>query len=95
MYEGKNVKIKYDLLDSSKEIPHFRRVQIRGEENCSLWLDKGLNIFRFEDFDKPLFHTLETYIVAEYDLQLLRSCVRKTAALCFRTPDNLFLKAYK
>ncbi|QTA92530.1 DEAD/DEAH box helicase [Desulfonema magnum] len=66
-YEDKNVKIKYDLLDPSREIPHFRRVQIQGKENCSLWLDKGVDIFRFEDFDKPLFHTLETYIVAEYD----------------------------
>lgn len=67
-YEKKIIKIKYVLLEQSREIPHFRRVRIYAKkERCSLWLDKGIDIFRFEDFGKSIFYTLETYVVFEYD----------------------------
>jgi hypothetical protein len=67
-YEKKNIKIKYVLLEPSREIPHFRKVQIYSKkERCSLWMDRGIDIFRFEDFNKAIFYTLETYVVVEYD----------------------------
>jgi len=66
-YKAKNIKLHYEILEHAKEMPHFRRVQVRSEKGtCSLWLDKGLDIFKFEDLNKPVFSTVETYIVIEF-----------------------------
>ena len=65
-FAEKGMKIKYKILKPSKEMPHFRRVQIHSNKGrCSIWLDRGLDIFRFQDLTAPSFSTLETYIVID------------------------------
>jgi len=65
-FKDKNVKIKYEISEPAKEMPHYRKVQIKSEkENCSLWLDKGLDIYKFDNLNQALFKTLETYLVIE------------------------------
>jgi hypothetical protein len=63
---SKGITLRYTLLEMTDAMPHFRRVQICADgKRCSLWLDRGLDIFHFENLYKPLFSTLETYIVIE------------------------------
>jgi hypothetical protein len=45
-----------------KANPHTRS---REEELASIWLDRGLDIYRFEGFEKPTFQTLESCAVIE------------------------------
>ena len=62
----RGVRLTYDIREQTKEIPHYRKVHIRSEEgNYAIWLDRGLNIFTFDDLEKPIFSTLDTYIVLE------------------------------
>ena len=64
--DEQNVKLTYDIQASTKEMPHFRRVQLWSEgEVCRLWLDRGLDIFRFDSMSRSRFQTLETYVVVE------------------------------
>ena len=64
--DDQGIKLTYDIQASTNEMPHFRRVQLRSNgEVCSLWLDRGLDIFRFDSLSKPIFQTLETYVVVE------------------------------
>jgi len=61
-------KLRYELIPANQEIPHYRRVQIRGERAaCSLWLDRGLDIFHFENLEKLEYRAKETYVVIDYD----------------------------
>jgi hypothetical protein len=65
-FASKGMKLTYKILEITDEMPHFRRIQIRSDgKMCSLWLDRGLDIFRFDNLRKPIFSTLETYIVVE------------------------------
>jgi hypothetical protein len=62
-----NNKIKYQILEPTIEIPHFRRIQIKSlNENFIIWLDRGLDIYRFEGKNSAEYTTLETYIVIEW-----------------------------
>jgi hypothetical protein len=64
-YKDKGIKIRYNIWEL-KEIPHYRKIQIKSEtENISLRLDKGLDIFDFDNISKMSFKTVETYIVIE------------------------------
>ena len=64
--DKQGIKLTYDIKELRDEMPHFRRVQIRSDgEVCSLWLDRGLDIFRFDNLSKPTWQTLETYVVVE------------------------------
>jgi hypothetical protein len=63
---SKNIHISYEVLDQTKEIPHYRRVKIESNDGKYLiWLDRGLDIFKFNDLEKPAFSTLDTYVVLE------------------------------
>lgn len=60
------VKLRYSIHNPNKELPHYRRVLIRSRDRlASIWLDRGLDIYRFEDLQKPAYMTLETYVVIE------------------------------
>lgn len=60
------VKLRYSIHNPNKELPHYRRVLIRSRDRqASIWLDRGLDIYRFEDLQKPAYMTLETYLVIE------------------------------
>ncbi|MBW2030782.1 MAG: hypothetical protein JRJ31_17095 [Deltaproteobacteria bacterium] len=62
----KGVKIQYNILEPSKTLPHFRRIIIKAKkENLGIWLDRGIDIFRFESLKPPRFVTLDSYIVIE------------------------------
>jgi Lhr-like helicase len=64
IFSVKNYKVKYKILEPAIEIPHFRRIQIKSADgDFSIWLDRGIDIFRFES--KSEFSSLETYIVIE------------------------------
>ncbi|MEE4357449.1 MAG: hypothetical protein V2I97_13380 [Desulfococcaceae bacterium] len=53
-------------LGHKEEIPRYRKIQIKSEtENISLRLDKGLDIFDFDNISKMSFKTIETYIVID------------------------------
>jgi hypothetical protein len=57
-------KIQYDIKDAAAELPHCRLINIKCQKcEYSLWLDKGVHIFWFEDMKK--FQPLDTYIVIE------------------------------
>ncbi len=63
---AQGIKLTYNVMALTDEMPHFRRVQLHSNGKvCSLWLDRGLDIFRFDNLSKPTFQTLETYIVVE------------------------------
>jgi len=65
-YAPHKVKLRYSIHDPNKELPHYRRVLIRTKDRqISIWLDRGLDIYRFEDLKKPTYSTLETYLVIE------------------------------
>lgn len=65
-YASKKVKLRYIIHNPSKELPHYRRVLIHSKDrDISIWLDRGLDIFRFEDIHKPVYATLESYLVVE------------------------------
>jgi hypothetical protein len=50
----------------TKEMPHYRRAKIESDDGkYSIWLDRGLDIFKFDDLEKPTFSTLDTYVVLE------------------------------
>lgn len=67
-YKNSSLNLRYNILAPDKEIPHFRKIQIESNNgNCSIWLDRGLDIFRFNNFGVPEFETLETYFVIEND----------------------------
>jgi len=69
-YNNKGIKVKYNLNKSSIKMPHYRKIQIKSQSgDCSLWLDKGIDIYRYENLRKPSFHTVDTYIVVEKKLQ--------------------------
>ena len=60
------IKLTYDIRPTTNEMPHFRRVQLCSDgEACSIWLDRGLDIFRFDSLSKLTWQTLETYVVVE------------------------------
>lgn len=64
--DNQGIKLSYDIKALTDEMPHFRRVQLRSNgESCSLWLDRGLDIFRFDSLSKPTYQTVETYVVVE------------------------------
>ena len=64
--DNQGIKLTYDIK-ALNEIPHSRRVQLRSNgEVCSLWLDRGLHIFRFDSLGRPTYQTLDdTYVVVE------------------------------
>jgi len=65
-FSSKNIKISYEILDQTKEMPHYRRVKIEsGDGKYSIWLDRGLDIFKFDDLETTIFSTLDTYVVLE------------------------------
>src|SRR5215471_8493773 len=66
-FTPQGIQLTYKILEISDEMPHFRRIQIRsdGGKRCSLWLDRGLDIFRFNNLRKSIVSTLDTYIVVE------------------------------
>ncbi len=67
-FKEKGVHLKYSISTADKGIPHFRRLVVKSQNgNCSVWLDKGLDIFRFASLEKPEFTTQETYLVVESD----------------------------
>jgi hypothetical protein len=60
-------KIQFDIKDAAAELPPCRLINIKSQKcEYSLWLDKGVHIFWFEDMKK--FQTLDTYIVIEKNL---------------------------
>ena len=72
-YNNKPIKVKYNLNKSSIKMPHYRKIQIKSQSgDYSLWLDKGIDIYRYENLREPSFHTIATYIVVEKKLQFNR-----------------------
>lgn len=62
----KKMKVRYKIHEPDEELPHYRKVLIRSKDKkISIWLDRGLDIYRFEDLTKPTYKTLESYIVIE------------------------------
>ena len=62
----KGFKIQYQILEPSKTLPHFRRIIIKAKkENLGIWLDRGIDIFRFESLRPPKYVTLDSYVVME------------------------------
>ena len=60
------VKLRYSVHNPNKELPHYRKILIRSKDRTvSIWLDRGLDIYRFEDLQKPTYTTLESYLVVE------------------------------
>jgi len=54
----KGFKIQYQILEPSKTFPHFRRIIIKAKkENLGIWLDRGIDIFRFESLRPPKYVT--------------------------------------
>lgn len=65
-YGKKAMRIHYNILEPSKTLPHFRRILIKSKEGEHLiWLDRGLDIYRFDDLKNLNFITLNSYIVIE------------------------------
>ena len=65
-FASQGMQLTYKMLEIADEMPHFRRIQIRSDgKRCSLWLDRRLDIFRFDNLRKSIVSTLETYIVVE------------------------------
>lgn len=65
-YAPLKVKIRYDICEPNKKLPHYRRVIVRSKDRAiSIWLDRGLDIYHFEGPNKSTFHTLESYVVIE------------------------------
>lgn len=63
-YKRIEVILRYVIQEPAKELPHYRKVIIKAKDtSTSLWLDRGLDIFHFEDVSKPTFETLESYVV--------------------------------
>jgi len=68
-YEPHQVMLKYSVQSPNNELPHYRRMKICSRERkITIWLDRGLDIFRFEDLRKPTFRTIESYLVIEESL---------------------------
>ena len=67
-YDKKAIQIKYNILEPNKTLPHFRRIILKSRNgNSSIWLDRGIDIFRFEALKPLKFITLESYVVIEGD----------------------------
>ncbi|MBW1717376.1 MAG: hypothetical protein JRJ77_16410 [Deltaproteobacteria bacterium] len=65
-YAKRGVQIEYRILEPDKTLPHFRRIIIKSKNgNSTIWLDRGIDIFRFEALKPPKFITLDSYIVIE------------------------------
>lgn len=65
-YAPQQVQIQGTIHEPDKTLPHFRRVLVYARaQRLSLWLDRGLDIYKFEDGDRSAFKTLESYIVVE------------------------------
>ena len=57
-------KPRYEIKEAARELPHYRLIRAaNGKSEFSLWLDKGIHIYWFDDMTR--FRTVETYIVIE------------------------------
>ena len=62
----KGIKLKYRILEPVKELPHYRKVVLHSAKGTmSIWLERGLDIFRFDDLKGGSFKTLESCIVID------------------------------
>jgi hypothetical protein len=65
-YGPKGLKLKYEVCQPVKELPHYRRMLIHATlGSLPIWLDKGHDMFWFEDHKKPSVSTVESYVVIE------------------------------
>ncbi len=65
-YAGINIKLKYTIHDESEILPHYRRVMVNSKnKKITIWLDKGLDIFRFEGRNRSRYSTIDSYLVIE------------------------------
>ena len=65
-YENSSITLHYKVVSSDFQMPHYRKIQIDGDNSSiSIWLDRGLDIYRFSNLNPPQYETLETYIVIE------------------------------
>jgi hypothetical protein len=62
--KAKNANLKYNIFATDKAMPHYRKLRIRSETgDYSIWMDKGIDIYRFADVEKMVSTTVETYFV--------------------------------
>ena len=65
-YQSRKLNIEYEILEPSTTLPHFRRINLAApHKKMTIWLEKGLDIYRFEELDPPSFSTIDSYLVIE------------------------------
>jgi hypothetical protein len=64
----KGVKIQDNIMEPNIKLPHYRKIDIKAKnKNICIWLDRGIDIFRFINLNPPKYITLDSYIVIEED----------------------------
>jgi len=65
-YRGMKLDIGYEILEPSVTLPHFRRIDLAWpKKKMTIWLEKGLDIYRFGEPNPSDFRTIDSYLVLE------------------------------